>query len=147
MVRSITGELEASYYAEQENKDYTLHLNADVHMTKEVRDELLAVSASGENAAAKGFMGKLRDMIGTALLPEDDQPSLLSLGVMSMGSPTGLRTGTGSYDWSLKKFKAEAGETEKARDDLERSIVANIADDIIVSIEGSRVDLTILKTY
>lgn len=147
MLKSITGNQEAVYHAEQEGSTYRLVLNADVHMTQEVRENLLSVASSGTNEAAKGFMGTLKDMIAVALLPDDTQPSLLSLGVMSMGSPGGLRTGTGAYDWSLKKFKSEAEENSEVWDKLEKSIVANVADDVTVSIQGHTVTITIVKTF
>ena len=147
MLKSITGNQEAVYHAEQEGGTYRLVLNADVHMTQDVRENLLSVASSGTNEAAKGFMGSLKEMIAKALLPDDTQLSMLSLGVMSMGSPGGLRTGTGSYDWSLKKFRSEAEEHDEVWDKLEKSIVASIADDVTVSIEGQSVRITIVKAF
>ncbi len=148
LLRGIAGETEASYWVEQEEKAFALHLASDVTLNQEMRRELLAVSTSGENLAAQGFMGKLREMIAVALLPKNAGPSVLSslsLGFMSAGSPTGSQAGLDSYLWSLNHYK-EASEREDV-DELEKSIVASIADEVSVSVVGSHVEITISKAF
>ena len=149
MMRSIVGEMEADYRVERAYQDYTIRMKSEVIMTQELRRQLIAVSTQGENAAAIGFMGKLRDMIGAALLPKSDSPSMLTLGLMSMGSPGGYSAGSASYDWSLVKYKSglkESGAAD-AWDELEKSIVANIADEVSIRIKGSVVEIIISKTF
>ena len=68
MLRSITGEIEADYWLEYEGKRFDIHMKSDVKLTEEMRQQFLSASSSGENAAAKGFMGKLRVMISEALV-------------------------------------------------------------------------------
>ncbi len=154
MFRSIVGQAQANYWAEQEDMTFRLHLKSDVRLTQERRRELLAASSAGENSAARTFTGKIRDMITTALLPEDDNPTSLSVGLMSLGSPGGYRAGSDYYDWSMKKYIEEVrrdpsaeGEAAEARDELERSVIARIADDVSVSIVGSSVEITIVKKF
>ncbi len=154
MVRSIVGDVEARYWLEQEDSRFEIHLQSDVEMTQETRRQLIAVSTQGENAAARGFMGKLRDMIAAALLPSEEGPSMLSLGFMTMGSPGGMRAGGGGCDWTLSKYRSEVengrsrgGAAEDAWDELEKSIVASIADEIRVRVKGSAVEITIAKTF
>ena len=153
--RGITGSVEADYRAWQEDKKFTLCLRADVNMSMELRRQLLAASSSGKNAAAKGLMGRIRDMIATILLPEKESslPSGLSLGLMSMGSPTQYRSGD-AYAWTLKRYMSEVSssreqdeEAAEAWDELEKSIVANLADDVSVRIEGSGVEIVITKAF
>ena len=141
---SIAGDVQAEYWVEHEGKQFAIHLKSDVTMTREMRAQLLAVSSLGVHAAARGFMGRLRDMIGAALLPKEEGPSMLSLGLMSMGSPGGYAIG-GSYDWSLKRFRAESG--KEVWDELEKSIVASIADDVTISILNSVVEITVEKEF
>lgn len=78
MLRGIAGDVEADYWLERNGRAYALHLRSDVTMTREMHEQLIAVSTSGENAAAKGFMGKIREMIAVALLPRESGSSLLS---------------------------------------------------------------------
>lgn len=147
MVRSIVREVEADYWIEAEGKDYALHLKSDPQLNKESYSQLISVSSRNENDAARGFMGKLRNMIEVALLPDADGPSLVTLELMSMGSPGGYSVGNENYEWSLKKYKTGVEDESEAWDELEKSIVASIADDVHISIEGSHVEITILKSF
>lgn len=153
MLRSIAGDAEADYRIEAEGKKFVLRMHSRVSMTREMRQQFLSVSGSGSNAAAVSFMGKIRDMIANVLLPSDDGPSLLSLGLMSMGSPGGYRAGV--YEWDMQEYKKgiagkaaeKDGEAAEAWDELEKSIVAKIADDVKVGIKGSDVELTVYKSF
>ncbi|MCR4598643.1 MAG: hypothetical protein K5678_06395 [Acetatifactor sp.] len=154
MLRSVVGDLEAQYTCDAQGKSFALHMKGTVSMTVEMKENLIALSASGQNAAAKGFMGKIRDMIATALLPTNEGPSLLAMGLMSMGSPMGYRVGSGGYEWSMIQYKAgvegKASEDDGAQiacDELEKSIVANIADDVKVSVKGSDVEIIVYKAF
>ena len=55
-----------------------------------------------------------------------------------------------AVSWSMKKYRAsielEMAENAKAReewDELEKSIVANIADEVSIAIRGSEVEMTV----
>ncbi|MBR0133150.1 MAG: hypothetical protein IJM14_08760 [Lachnospiraceae bacterium] len=151
MVQSITGNLEAKYRAEQDGNDYRLMLYGSVDLTKEMRKTLLSVSSTGKNEAARSFMGKLRDMITASLLPREDGASAFSMGLMSLGSPTGYATGE-NLNWSLSKYsdgvRNTTGESAKeAWDELEKSITASIADDVSISIKGTNVMVTVTKKF
>ena len=137
-----------------------MHLKSEVNLTQETRKQLIAVSTQGENAAAKGFTGKIRDMITAALLPKETGSSLLtglSMGLISAAgnsSPSAQQAAADAFRWSMKQYKdsvdSERSESEDARsawDELEKSIVASIADDIRVSVAGSTVEITIFKAF
>ena len=56
------------------------------------------------------------------------------------------------YTWSMQKYqrglesmKQDNVEPEEAWDELEKSIVANIADDVLVGIKNNTVELIIKK--
>jgi CheY-specific phosphatase CheX len=122
-------------------------------MDLQTRKELLAVSTSGKNAAAKGFMGKIRDMISTVTLPDDPETKAMTdqaLGLMALGCQAGSYAG--SYSWSMSTYvasieKAETIQVEAAKDELEKSIVANLADDVTVHIVNSDVEIAIYKSF
>ena len=155
LMRGIAGDVEALYWVEQAEKKYELHLKANVPMAPEIRRQLLAASSSGKNAAARGFMGKLREMIAFLTL-SDEQSALASasMDLMSMGGPAGYDAGLTSYIWSLNCYKAgvrrrmaEGGAAENDWEVLERSIVANLSDEVIVRIVGSEAEIIIAKTF
>ena len=139
------------FWIEHEGKSFALHLDTELALNKQTRKQLLSVSSTGKNEAAKGFMGKLRDMIAANMLPKDSAPSVISLGLIGLGGLDDY--GVENYDWSMQKYKEEIarieqGETaRKEWDELEKSIVANIADDVRIHIVGSSVKLTITKSF
>ena len=56
--------------------------------------------------------------------------------------------------WTLDQYRAnvEKGRLgsdvlEQAKQDLEKSIVANLADDIVVGVKGDRIELVITKRF
>ena len=149
MIQNLSGYIDALYWVDRQGNTFTLHLKAEVIMNKEVRELLLSTATSGKNSAAKGFMGKLREMIASVMIPSAQGPSVLSglsLGMMSAGSPVGENAGMSSYIWSLNNYKEKIEESEEA-EDLERSIVASLADEVLVSIVGSKVQIDIIKAF
>ena len=154
ILRGISGVVEADYWLENEGKSFEIHLKSDVQLSEEVRKQFLAISSSGENAAAKGFMGRLKVMIAEALFSNGDSTdslliSGLSMGLMSMASPSSMGAGGMSYAWSLSKYKDEAKKDEESEawDELEKSIVANVADEVSVKILGTSVEIIVNKTF
>ena len=73
LMRNFTGELKGNFWLEAKDSTVEIHLKTEIPMDLQTRKELLSVSTSGKNAAAKGFMGKIRDMISTVTLPEDPE--------------------------------------------------------------------------
>ena len=157
LLRGITGSVEACYQCREEARKFDLRLSADVFLDQEMRKQLLAASTSGKNAAAKGFMGRLREMVAVVLLPKSQGPAVLSnlsLGLISMGSPVGYAAGEDIYTWSMSAYKNELEnsmesleEAKEEWDELEKSIVANLADEVSVKIVGSNVEITITKAF
>ena len=148
MLRSLTGEVDAEYWLEYEGKRFDIHMKSDVVLTDELRQQFLSASTSGENAAAKGVMGKLRVMIAEALVTRPSVPAF-SLGLVSAASPTAQVAGANAYQWSMEKYKAEVKKQEDAEswDELEKSIVANIADEVSVRIIGANVEIIVTKAF
>ena len=78
----------------------------------------------------------------------------LSLGLMSTGGPVGYNAAMDSYVWSMNRYKSEVegsveenSEAADAWDELEKSIVANLADEVSVKIVGNEVEITIFKAF
>ena len=161
LMRGVTDEASAEYWVEQDGRQYVLHLASDVKLNRKMREQILAVSSTGENAAAKGFMGKLKDMVAAAFLPADEYGvtpfSGLSLGLMSMAgnaSPQAQQASVNTLNWSMQRYKSaievggsEVEDMEEKRSELEHSIVASIADEVTASVKGSHVEIQIYKAF
>lgn len=155
LIENFSGE----FWAENEGDDYELHveLKAD-DMNIDLRDELISVSKSGKNAAAKGIMGKIRAVAETMLLAASD-PTLQTLPAGEFYDYHGYNMGFGYidpaiavetgyiYSWSLFNYKTAVEEKKDEYAELERSIVAKLADDIIVGIRGKNVEIVVKKSF
>ncbi len=156
LLGGIAGDVEAGYWMEISEKDFELHMKSFIEMTREIREQLLSASSSGENEAAKGFMGKLRDMIAVKLLPSEEGPSLLASALMNAAwsSPYGNQVVSAADVWSMKDYRSsledkieESTDAKDAWDELEKSVVVSIADEIQISIVASEVEITVFKSF
>ena len=151
IMHGIAGNIIADFWIEQNDKTYVLHLKSNINMSRELREQFLEVSSSGTNSAAKGFMGMIRDCIAVALLPSNSgYPAVqtVPIGFMSMGNMENID----AYLWSLQNYKEnldeKAGENAvQAWDELEKSIVASLADEVTVNVVGSTVEIAIFKLF
>ena len=155
LIENFSGE----FWAENDGDNYELHveLKAD-DMSLDLRDELISVSKSGKNAAAKGIMGKIKAVAETMLLVASD--SSMPLPTEAFYDYHGYNMGFGYidpaisfesgyvYSWSLYNYKTAVEEKEEdAYAELERSIVAKLADDIIVGVRGKNVEIIVKKSF
>ena len=128
MMGSIAGNVEGEFWIEDDDNVYQLHLKVKTDMDAEQRKQLISASSSGKNEAHRGFMGKLRSFFEA----DDVFPMYYEAGMMSTSSDVFV-----DMSWSMR--------ADEARDELEKSVVAHVADDVKVSIKGRTVDLTIIK--
>ena len=158
MVRAITGDFKAYFWIEnQEGGGYRIHLDAETPMNLDKKTELISLSSKGVNNVLGGFMGKIRDMVENGLYYYNkvDQLQLRNgiytpVGVTAGITPEGA--GVDGFVWTMDeyrgKMKSARGsdpDASKAWDELERSIVASIADDVVVSVRKNAVKITISK--
>ena len=156
LIKNFSGE----FWAENEGETYELHveLKAD-DMNIDLRDELISVSKSGKNAAAKGIMGKIRAVAETMLLAAFDSDFAPIPADAEYYDYNGFNMGFGYidptiayetgyvYSWSLFNYKTAVEEKEDEYAELERSIVAKLADDIIVGVRGKNVEIVVKKSF
>lgn len=147
MLQGLTGEVESEFYIEEENNDYVLHLSTNTEMYAEKRQRLVEATTENRNAAAVGITGKLRSLFESMLEPKDAQtPSVASLGSLGAFSSTG----GGTSMWMLSQYRNQVQEEENAADawdELEKSVVAKLADDVHIGIRGKCVEMTIHKKF
>lgn len=150
MVRALTGECEADFWIEDEDGVYQLHLKTDTAVNTRMREKLLEVSTSGQNKAAKGVMGKLRELYERALEPSGHGTDpLLAAGVASGGGYVDIGMAAAGV-WSFSRYKTALQNGKGPREDwdeLEKSIVANVADEIEIGIKDNTVEMVIYKKF
>ena len=140
MMRAIAGDVDGEFWIENKGSDYELHLRCSTYMDGCKRRQLLAASSSGKNEAERGFMGKLRAFFEpTEALP-----------LLSDFNPDGSY---GDMVWSMRAYQQmlqqhiEQDRTEAAEawDELEKSVVSRLADEVKVSIRGDEVEMTVYR--
>ncbi|QUA52906.1 hypothetical protein [Aristaeella lactis] len=150
LMRSITGEKEGTFWIEDQDGEYQLHLKVRAMLTSEEREQLLAVSSSGKNESAKGLMGRLRDFFdwgSDADLSAYSSPLLLPDAFEQSSSPML------DWEWSMSRYERvlssqmEQGDqaVKEAWDELEKSVVSHVADDVKVAIRSGTVEMIIIK--
>ena len=152
MLRGIAGEIDADYWIDSSEKNFELHMKSAIALTPAMKEQLLAASSSGVNEASKSFMGKIRVMIANALLSTKEAIPFAIINTAA-AAPGGNGFDVFGGDWSMAGYKAELKKHEgdqdakEAWDELEKSIVASIADDVKVKIIGNTVEITVAKTF
>ena len=128
LARSITGEMQASFWLDNEGNKFELHMSTKTVMDKEKRFLLISSATSRKNEAAKGFLGKLRDAFEEAMASEVEHEN---------------------YDLPAELQADLSGRTfdDPEWDGYERSVLRTIADDIKISIRGGRVEMTVSKSF
>ena len=126
LARSVTGEMEAEFWIENEGRQFELHLGTETVMDSEKRYLLISSATSRKNEAAKSFLGWLRNAFENAMVPDvdhgDDIPSDVLADVICHPETT---------EW----------------DQYEQSILRKVADQVKISVRGNAVDMTVLKRF
>lgn len=147
MMKGILGDYKADFWLEAENKRFEIHLTANTNVSEGEREKLLSVSSSGENIAARGFMGRVRQVFEAALYGDDQALAMAGIA----GSQGGYDMGSMAFAeaWSLMAYKAqmEAQAGREEWDELEKSIVASLADDVKVGVRCRQAEIIITKQF
>ncbi len=160
MFRAMTGDFHSLFWLEKEDDTYRIQLTAKTEMDTEKRDNLMSVSKTGKNAAVKGIMAKIGAVFENALmdfnyamkLTQDYGGGVMDYGYMGLSMPAEMISlAETQYVWSLENYRRsvegirdENSDGSEAWDEMEKSIVANLAKDVIVGIKKDQVDLTIV---
>ncbi|MCR5556534.1 MAG: hypothetical protein K6F75_03105 [Butyrivibrio sp.] len=154
MLGAMAGDYRSLVWFEKEGDTCKLQVIAKTEMDIDKKKEILSVSKSGENDLAKGFMGKIGDIIENGFLNYENVMKLQQQyggGYVDYAALGGRPSGE-TFCWSLEQYKdalEEVRESDEAAgtawDELEKSIVARLADDVIVGVKKDEVEFTIVS--
>lgn len=152
MMHALTGEREADFWIDDKDGVFALHLQAQTNMNAEMRKNLLAASKSGSNSAAKGIVGKMRDLFDRLIEPVDGDMSgvLVGLNVNYANADFGSYSAALAGLWTLNNYKSalkEGHAPQENWDELEKSVLARLADDVQIGISGQNVEMIIYKKF
>ncbi len=149
LMRSVTNAEEGRFWIEDEDGEYRLHLQANTRLTGEAREQLLGVSSSGKNEFSRGLMGRLRDFFDW----NSDEDLASYAGPLIMPDMYEHSTSPSlDWEWSMRRYESSLyariendPAAREAWDELEKSVVKNVADDVKVYIRNGVVEMVILK--
>ena len=149
LMRSITGEKSGQFWIEDDDGTYMLHLLVDTRMNTVKREKLLNTSTSGKNAYAKGIMGRLRDFFDRNA---DQDVVAFTNPIMMSGVYDNAQDILHDVEWSMVKYrediystKDENAEHAAAWDELEKSVITHVADEIKVFIHNQQAEMVVYK--
>ena len=159
MVKAMVEDFYGQLWFTEDGGRCEIHLQATTDMDAGKKQELLSVSRTGKNVLARGFMGMLGEFLSGAahgfgnVMDAYGQetvrygivhsPDVNLIAADGMATVWTLR----AYREDLDRARAGNGEAEAAWDELEKSIVAKLADDVVVGVRGDRIELVIVKDF
>ena len=153
IMRAVAGDFTAKFWIETNNNQFQLHLEANSSLSQFEKDQLISIAKGDPFTPATTFMGKIGRIFET-LLKNYDETNRYSLesGVMlpySEGMATSILSENEVMRWSLEKYKAASASapSEDGWDELEKSIVANLADDVIVHVKNKKAEIIVCKKF
>ena len=167
LARAIVGNFRAAFWLEWRESLFrwfnsgtcVLHLEATADLDYARRQELLSVSTDGRNIAPRGIMEKIRELVEAGLYGMEESlkfqteygAGILDYGTLGM---VGGEMTQAVYAWSMRKYKDSVAEAKssgsaaaEAWDELEKSIIANIADEVQVGVRRDGAELVVVKDF
>lgn len=129
LARSVTGEMSASFWIENEGHRFDLHLTTNAELDREKRELLISSATSRKNEAAGSFLGKVREFFESAMTTEPNHNHDLPEELLD----------------DVVNHVIVCDDPEW--DGYEQSTLRRLADTIRVGIRGNRVDMQVEKTF
>lgn len=147
MLPNIVDDFDGDLWFEFEDGICKVNITFELtQFSAEKKDELLKIAKNQKNAAAVGIVGKIRSAIEDFFLNDEN---LQNLAMSTTQVPAKTVEDGYYYMWSLETYRNDVKKTESADDwdELEKSVLASVADDVIVSVKGKEVSIVIVKKF
>ena len=142
MLKELSTNFDGEFWIERENLAFSFiaQIHVNEAMDLQTKRKFIDVSSEKKNTT-KGVMGKIRDIVENLLYPEN---AIYSSSFVAYQLETAVLF---NDQWTLNKYKDAERNNAEPWDELEKSIIANLADDVIVSVKGSNVEIVIVKDF
>lgn len=139
MLQSVVGEQNADFEIYRDGKAFSLTLKVDAVISPDVREKYMSMSRSGENIAYRGLKGKLLQML---------EACAESCNAIPVGMDIPCDMGDYTMMWSLSMYAAQSqNEKDSMWDGMERSIIMNFADDVLIGIRNESLEMIVKKEF
>ena len=152
LVHGIIHDFKGEFWLESEQTEQgilcRICVAANANVTDGQEQKLLDVSTTGKNEEAKGIMGKIRQVLRWSIQHTDDElnikQSWYERGSYAAGDPNAV-----NYYWSLTVYRDSVENDPRSdaeeRDELEKSIIAKLSDEVKVGIRSGKAEVIIEK--
>ena len=148
MLPNIIDDYSGDFWIECENGECKVNAQINIpDLTAEEKESLIQVATNKKNAFAVGIVGKIRSAIENLFLGREywDTYDMSTLFNESVQYNVGI---VPMYSWSLNNYRNTVKqENEEDWDELEKSIIANLADDVIVGVKGKQASIVVVKKF
>ena len=151
MLPHIIDDFDGELWIEFENGVCKVNVSIEFkEFTSKKKEELVSIAKNKKNAAAVGIVGKIRSAVENYFMDADNlQTYSMALESYQMGMEYCSSADYYSHIWSLEQYRSTVKKEEKteAWDELEKSVIASAADDVIVGVKGRKADIIIVKKF
>ena len=150
MLPNIINEFKGNLWIEFENGVCKIYVSVNIpEINADTKAELVGIAKDKKNVAVFGLVGKIRNAIENFFLNEDAALAFTAASEGCYLSAENCESIDYTYLWTLEQYRNFAKKEEKAElwDELEKSVLASVADDIIVGIKGHQADIIIVKNF
>lgn len=146
--KGILGFSDGELFIENKDNEYRICLHSDVKMDIFKKETAVDLSTKKENAAYKGFKGKLRMVVDSMFV----NTGVVAPSMMECCDILASSYCSYSYDdydnaWSLDSYRDDVDENTEEWDMLEHSILAKVADDVIIGARNKSLDIVVIKKF
>lgn len=150
MLPNIIDDFNGEFWIEFEDGICKVNISIQIpEYTAEKKTELINIAKNKKNSAVVGIVGKIRDSIENFLLDEVRMEAL-ALSTVYLGLGTGYSEGADyTYLWRLEEYRNSVKQEEQVEkwDELEKSVIASVADDVIVGVKKKQANIIIVKKF
>ena len=151
MLPHIVDQFNGDFWIEFEKNVCKVRASINIYeFSAEKKSELIRISKDGNNASSVGIAGKIRNLIENFFLNEENYMNSFAINpVFTQIASERVEYSDYYYTWTLDEYRTSVKSEGNpvAWDELEKSVIASVADDVIVGVKGNRADIVIVKKF
>jgi hypothetical protein len=150
MLPNLIDDFDGELWIDFEDGVCKVHISIQIpEFNIDKKEELIGIAKDKKNAAAVGIVGKIRNAIENFFL-DDERMEAWALSSGTFGLSNAYCDGIDyAYLWRLEEYRNSVKKEEQADawDELEKSVIASVADDVVVGVKGRQASIIIIKKF
>lgn len=150
MLPNIIDDFEGTLWIDCEDGVCKINVSIQIpELNASEKEALISIAKNKKNAAAVGIVGKIRNAIENFLFNETAMNAIVASSGTYFGANENSECVDYSYLWSLEQYRSAVKKEAQAEawDELEKSVIASVADDVIVGVKGRCAEVVVIKKF